>query len=67
MPDNNQPLPQNDEHARAWNEFAYASYAKVCARKHNLLVPYADLGSLTDEELERRTRLLAELAHLPPG
>jgi hypothetical protein len=51
---------------RLWNLFAYSGYARIVAAKHNLVVPEFDLDALSDEELERRTRLMLDLAHLPP-
>lgn len=50
---------------RSWAVFAYHAYAKIVVRKHNLSIPEIDLNSLSLEELDRRTRLMAELAHLP--
>ena len=52
---------------REWNEFAYVAFARIVARKHNIPVPEVDLANLSDEELERRLRLVSELAHLPPA
>jgi hypothetical protein len=52
---------------RAWQEFAYHAFARLVARKHGIAVPDVDIVSLSDEELERRTALLQELSHLPPG
>jgi hypothetical protein len=53
--------------SRIWQEFAYHSYARIVARKHGIVVPDVDLSILSDEELERRVRLVSELAHLPPA
>lgn len=61
--DADQPTVGN---TREWNEFAYHAFARICARKHNSVPPVTDLQSLSDGELERRVRLLSELAHLPP-
>jgi hypothetical protein len=52
---------------RAWAEFAVRGYALICARKHGLAAPLDDLGSLSDEELERRLSVVRDLAHLPPA
>lgn len=60
--------PFSPEEARKWSIFACRSFAHIVARKHNIIVPSLDtLEILSDEELERRMRLLSELAHLPPG
>jgi hypothetical protein len=55
---------------RAWNEFALLAFARIVARKHGVIVPNTDadsLSSLSNEELEKRLRLVSELAHLPPA
>jgi hypothetical protein len=52
---------------REWTIFAFHGMARIVARKHGIVVPEMDLESLSDEELERRYRLIAELAHLPPA
>lgn len=60
-------IPNNGSKDRQWNEFAFHSYARIVARKHNIAVPEVDISVLSDEELERRMRLLFDMAHLPPA
>lgn len=57
-------LPPPD---RAWLDFAYAGYARIAVRKHNLPPPPGIVADLSDEEVDRRVALLRDLAHLPPG
>lgn len=54
--------------SRGWQEFALKSFAVIVARKHGITAPEMDdLKSLSDEELEKRLRLMSEMAHLPPA
>jgi hypothetical protein len=57
-------LPQGE---RQWNQFAYMAFARIIARKHDIVVPEVAFEDLSDEELARRLRLVTELAHLPPA
>jgi len=67
MPSNSNDRAQNQLASREWLEFAYDGFARIVARKHGIVVPTVDLSTLSDEELERRLRLVTELAHLPPA
>jgi hypothetical protein len=66
---NGKSASQSDDsvNSRSWNEFAYLSFARIVARKHDMVLPDVDFSTLSDEELTRRVRLLSELAHLPPA
>lgn len=57
-----------DAVAKAWAIFEYNSYVKIVARKHGITPPdiSTEFEDLTVSEIERRVRLLQDLAHLPP-